>query len=381
MRLETKLIHAGEPRPRHGRAVSMPIYQSSTFEYPGTGPGDYHDIQYIRLNNTPNHAALHGKLAALEGTEAALVAASGMAAISSTLFSILEAGDHVLAHDGLYGGTCDLLTNDLPRLGITTTFVDASRPETWANHVTPRTRVFYVETITNPLVQVVALDEVARFARARGLVSIIDNTIATPVNYRPAEHGFDLIVHSATKYLNGHNDLVAGVVAGRAELVGAVKRKADHLGGALDPHACFLLQRGLKTLAVRVRYQNQSALELAGFLERHPRVRRVNYPGLPSHPGHARAGQWFAGSGGLLSFELEGDVAAAERFISRVQIPIHAPSLGGVETLITRPAVTSHAGMAPEVRQRQGISDPLIRLSVGLEATADLIEDFGAALT
>jgi len=380
MRLETKLVHAGEPRPLHAHAVSMPIYQSSTYEYAGAGPGDYHDIQYIRLSNTPNHAVLHAKLAALEGTEAALVAASGMAAISSTLLSILAAGDHVLAHDGLYGGTYDLLAGDLPRLGITATFVDASRPETWAAHLTPRTRAFYVETITNPLVQVVALDEVVRFARARGLVSIIDNTIATPVHYRPAEHGFDLIVHSATKYLNGHNDIVAGVVAGRAALVGAIKRTADHLGGALDPHACFLLQRGLKTLALRVRHQSQSALALARFLEGHPRVRRVHYPGLASHPSHARAGEWLTGGGGLLSFELDGDVAAAEQLISRVRIPIHAPSLGGAETLITRPATSSHAGMAPEARERQGISDRLIRLSVGLEAPEDLIEDLGAAL-
>jgi len=379
MRPETMLVHAGEPRPLHQRAVSMPIYQSSTYEYPET-LGGYHDIQYIRLNNTPNHAALHAKLAALEGTEAALVTASGMAAISSTLLSILEAGDHVLAHDGLYGGTYDLLTKDLPRLGITATFVDAGRPETWAAHTTPRTRAFYVETITNPLVQVVALDEVARFARARGLVSIIDNTIATPINYRPAEHGFDLIVHSATKYLNGHNDIVAGAVAGPAARVTAVKHKVDHLGGSLDPHACFLLQRGLKTLAVRIRYQNESALELARFLEQHPRVRRVNYPGLPSHPDHARARQWLGGCSGLLSFELDGGAAAAEQLIARVTLPIHAPSLGGPETLITRPATTSHAGLAPEVLRRQNISDHLIRLSVGLEATADLIEDIGAAL-
>ncbi len=379
MRLETKLVYAGEPRPRHEHAVTMPIYQSSTYEFAGA-TGSYHDMHYIRLNNTPNHAALHAKLAALEGTEAALVTASGMAAISSTFLAILEAGDHVLAHDGLYGGTYDLLSRDLPRLGITATFVDASRPETWAAAVTPRTRAFYVETITNPLVQVVALDEVARFARARGLVSIIDNTMATPINYRPAEHGFDVVVHSATKYLNGHSDIVAGAVAGRAELLGAIKHKLDHLGGALDPHACFLLQRGLKTLALRVRHQNESTLALAGFLAGHPRVRRVNYPGLPDHPDHARARQWLAGGGGVLSFELAGEVAAAQQLIARLSIPIHAPSLGGPETLITLPATTSHAGLSPEARRRQGISDHLVRISVGLEATADLIEDFGAAL-
>jgi cystathionine beta-lyase/cystathionine gamma-synthase len=379
MRVETKLVHAGEPRPRHGRAVSMPIYQSSTFEY--AGATDYHDLQYIRLNNTPNHAALHAKIAALETTEQALVTASGMAAISSTLLSLLAAGDHVLAHDGLYGGTFDLLTKDLPRLGITCTFVDANRPETWAAHVTPRTRVFYVETITNPLTQVVALDEVARFARERGIVSVIDNTLATPINFRPVEHGFDLIVHSATKYLNGHSDIVAGAVAGRAELVGAVKHKLDHLGGSLDPHACFLLHRGLKTLAIRVRHQCQSALEIASFLARHPAVAAVHYPGLERDPHHARARQWFAASGGLLSFELTGGVAAVERMFSRLTLPLSAPSLGGPETLITRPATTSHAGLSPDVRTRQGITDGLVRLSVGLESPQDLIDDFTAALT
>ena len=379
MRVETKLVHAGELQPRPERAVSMPIYQSSTFEY--AGASDYHDVQYIRLNNTPNHAVLHAKIAALEGTEQALVASSGMAAISSTLLSLVAAGDHVLAHDGLYGGTFDLLTKDLPRLGVSCTFVDANRPETWAAQVTPRTRLFYVETITNPLVQVVALDQVARFARERGMVSIIDNTLATPINYRPVEHGFDLIVHSATKYLNGHNDIVAGVVAGRAELVAGVKHKLDHLGGSLDPHACFLLQRGLKTLAVRVRYQCQSAQELATYLSRHPRVSQVNYPGLDRHPSHARAKEWFAGMGGLMSFELADGAAAAERLFQRLEIPICAPSLGGTETLVTRPVTTSHAGLAPDVRRRQGITDGLVRLSIGLENTQDLIEDFASALS
>lgn len=380
MRLDTKLIHVGEPRPRFGRAVAMPIFQSATYEYPEDGPGGYHDVQYIRLNNTPSHLALHGKLAALEGTEAALVTASGMAAISTSLLTVLQAGDHVLAHDGLYGGTYDVLAHDLPRLGITTTFVDASRPETWAAQRTPKTRAFYVETLTNPLAQVPALEEVARFSREHGLVSMIDNTVATPVNYRPAEHGFDLVLHSATKYLNGHSDIVAGAVCGRAELVGAVKRKLDHLGGALDPHACFLLQRGLKTLGLRVRHHTESALAIARFLAAHPRVTRVHHPGVPGDPSSERAARWLTGCSGLFSFELAGGVAAAEQLIARLTIPTHAPSLGAPETLITRPAVTSHAGIEPEVRRRQGITDALIRLSVGLEATEDLLEDFGAAL-
>jgi cystathionine beta-lyase/cystathionine gamma-synthase len=240
--------------------------------------------------------------------------------------------------------------------------------------------VFYVETLTNPLIQLVALDDVARFARDRGIVSVIDNTLATPINFRPVEHGFDLIVHSATKYLNGHSDIVAGAVAGSVARVTAVKHKLDHLGGALDPHACFLLHRGLKTLAVRVRYQCQSALEIASFLASHPRVVKVHYPGLERHPHHARARQWLAGMGGMLSFELDGGVAAADPLFGRLTLPLSAPSLGGPETLITRPATTSHAGLAPEVRHRQGITDGLIRLSVGLESTQDLIDDFAAAL-
>jgi cystathionine beta-lyase/cystathionine gamma-synthase len=379
MRVETKLIHAGELRPRPQGAVSMPIYQSATYEYGGAT--DYHDIQYIRLNNTPNHVVLHGKLAALEGTEAALVTSSGMAAISSTLLSILATGDHVLAHDGLYGGTSDFFTADLAKLGITCTFVDANRPETWEAQLTPKTRAFYVETITNPLVQVVALPEVARFAKAHGLVSIIDNTLATPILFRPAEHGFDLIVHSATKYLNGHSDIVAGVVAGSAQHVAAVKHKVDHFGGSLDPHACFLLHRGLKTLALRVRHQSASALEVATAIARLPAVKRVHHAGLADHRDHARAKQLLGGLGGMLAFELVDGVAGATRFLERMRLPVHAPSLGGPETLATRPATTSHAGLSPGARARQGITDDLIRISIGFEAVEDLVEDFTAALS
>jgi len=380
MRVETKLVHAGELRPRVRGAIAMPIFQSSTFEA-SPDATDYHDIRYIRLNNTPNHEVLNAKLAALEGTERALVTASGMAAISSVLLSLVGAGDHILAHDGLYGGTFDLITKDLPKLGITSSFVDAGKPDTWAAAVTPRTRVFYVETITNPLLRVLALDEVVAFARAKNLVTIIDNTIATPIQFRPAEHGFDLIVHSASKYLNGHSDIVAGVIAGRGELVDRAKHLLDHLGGTLDPHACFLLGRGMRTLALRVRHQAASALEVAKFFAGHPAVARVHYPGLPSHPDHARAQALLdGGCGGMLGFELAGGAAAADALFSRLAIAVNAPSLGGPETLVTRPAASSHAGLTPDERRRQGISDALIRVSIGLESPADLIEDFAAAL-
>jgi cystathionine beta-lyase/cystathionine gamma-synthase len=376
--IETKLIHAGEPEPLIAGAVAMPIFQSATFAY--SGEQNYHDLRYIRLSNTPNHEALHRKLAALENAEAALVAGSGMAAISATLLALLGTGDRLLAQDCLYGGTHDLLTADLPALEIGTDFIDPNNPASWRERLTARTRAIYVETVSNPLMSVADLKAVVDFTSAHGLVSIIDNTFASPMNFRPAEAGFDLSLHSCTKYLNGHSDIVAGAVIGRAELVGRVAHKLNHLGGVLDPHACFLLHRGMKTLAVRVRYQNESALKIARFLESHPKVRQVNYPGLESSPDHLRACELLDGFGGMLSFELEGGVAAADSFIERVTLPISAPSLGGVESLITRPATTSHSGMTPAQRAQAGIAEGLIRLSVGLEATDDLIEDFTRAL-
>lgn len=237
-----------------------------------------------------------------------------------------------------------------------------------------------METITNPLMQVGDLKGLADFAAAHGLISMIDNTFATPVNFRPTEWGYDISLHSCTKYLNGHSDIVAGAVIGKADLLAAIGHKLIHLGGSLDPHACFLLHRGMKTLAVRLRHQNRSALTIAGFLAEHAAVEKVNYPGLADQPGHGRASQLLDGFGGMISFELNGGLPAAERFMQRVTIPIVAPSLGGVETLITRPAVTSHAGMSPAQRREAGIGDALIRLSVGIEDTTDLIEDLDKAL-
>jgi cystathionine beta-lyase/cystathionine gamma-synthase len=293
---------------------------------------------------------------------------------------VLSAGDHLLAQDCLYGGTHDFLTRDFAALGLSYDFIDADDPASWRAKLRPTTRAIYCESMTNPLLQVADLEAVASFARAHGLVAMIDNTFASPVNFRPIEHGFDLSLHSATKYLNGHSDLVAGAVIGRADLVQRSTLKLNHLGGSLDPHAAFLLHRGLKTLALRVRCQNQSALEIARFLEGHPAVARVNYAGLESHPRHTRARRLFEGFSGMLSFEPAGGVDAAEAFERKVRLPVVAPSLGGVETLVTRPARTSHSGMAQEDRRRLGILDGLIRVSVGLEATGDLIEDFDQAL-
>jgi cystathionine beta-lyase/cystathionine gamma-synthase len=376
--IDTKLIHAGEPEPRIEGAVAMPIFQSSTFEY--TGQKSYHDLRYIRLNNTPNQVVLNAKLAALENAEAAMVTGSGMAAISATLLTMLAGGGHLLAQDCLYGGTHDLLAQEFPGLGSEVDFIDGDNPGSWREMLRPNTRAIYVESISNPLLQVNDLQAAADFAAENGLVSIIDNTFASPLNFRPGEIGFDLSLHSGTKYLNGHTDIVAGAVIGRRELVENITHKLNHFGGSLDPHACFLLHRGLKTLAVRVRHQNESALKIARYLEQHRSVARVNYPGLESHPNHIRACELFDGFGGMLSFELEGGVEAADRFIERATIPISAPSLGGVETLITRPATTSHAGMSAEDRARAGIGEGLLRLSVGLETSDDLIEDFEQAL-
>lgn len=376
--LDTNLIHAGEREPRIDGAVNLPIFQSSTYEY--SGDDSDQNLRYIRLNNTPNHQVLHRKLSVLENAEAALVTSSGMAAISTTLLSVLEAGDHLLIQDCLYGGTHTFIRDDFKAMGISYDFIDGQAPETWKRKLKPRTKAVYVETLTNPLLQIADHPAVTSFAREHGLISLIDNTFASPVNFRPAEWGFDLILHSCSKYLNGHSDIVAGAVIGRADLVERVALKLIRLGGTLDPHACFLLHRGIKTLAVRVRHQNAGALALARFLQNHPAVNQVNYPGLPNHPRHLEAKRLFDGFGGMLSFELNGDAGAAKRFLKKIRLGIVAPSLGGVETLLTRPATTSHHTLTPEARHRLGITDGLIRISVGLESIEDIQADLERAL-
>ncbi len=375
--IETKLVHCGE-RIVEG-AVCLPVFQSVTFA--SRGEDTYHDVRYIRLNNTPNHHQLHEKLAAIEGGEAALVTASGMAAIATSLLTFLRAGDHVLAQDCLYGGTHGLMTQELPALGIACDFIDGTDPDSWERLLRPTTRVIYVETMTNPLLDVADLPAVVHFARAHSLLSMIDNTFATPVNFRPLEMGFDLSLHSGTKYLNGHDDVVAGCVVGRGEHVERIRHRLNHLGGSLDPHACFLLNRGLMTLALRVRQQNGTALRLARFLAGHPQVERVIYPGLEHHPHHARATELFAGYGGVLGFEVRGGEEEAGAVLGRLRIARVAPSLGGVHTLVMRPARVSHAGLTPQERARLGIGDRLIRVAVGIESADDLCEDFAHALT
>jgi len=376
--IDTEAVHAGEPQPRICGAVAMPIFQSSTYIY--EGETEYHATRYVRLNNTPNHLVLHDKLAILERAEDALVTSSGMAAISTALLGLLRAGDHLLLLDCPYGGTRGFVVDDLPRFDIAYTFVDPEEPASWSAALRDNTRVIYMESITNPLMQVPDLRGVVAFARQHGLVSMVDNTLASPVNFRPAEIGFDLSLHSCTKYLNGHSDVAAGAIVGRASVIGTLRPLLNHLGGTLDPHACVMLHRGIKTLALRVRRQNDTALRIARFLDEQAAISVVNYPGLASSSGHARAAELFEGFGGMLSFDFTGGLPAALRFLQRVTIPLEAVSLGGVESLVIRPAVTAYANVAPEDRRRLGVTDSLVRLSVGIEDPDELVEDLRAAL-
>jgi cystathionine gamma-synthase/cystathionine gamma-lyase/cystathionine beta-lyase len=373
--LDTRAVHDGEPDPRIDGAVSLPIFQTSTYTH--EDPDD--TLRYVRYSNSPNHEALHGKLASLEGTDDALVTASGMAAISTALLTLLDAGDHLVAPRNLYGGTLDLFDDLLPQFNVGHTFLPEGGPEAWETAMEPSTSVLYVESIANPLLEVPDLEAMVDFAEANDLITVIDSTFASPVNLRPAELGFDVILHSGTKYLAGHSDLAAGVVAGPSEHVDPMSYTLKLLGGMLDPHACFLLHRSLKTLGVRVRQQNETAHAVADALDAHAAVDRVLYPGLPSHPDHDRAQALLDGYGGMVSFDL-APAASVDAFFDALTLPIRAPSLGGVETLITQPIHTSHKNVDPEAREDMGITEQFVRLSVGLEDPADLVDDLTTAL-
>jgi len=378
IRIETLAVHGGERRPGPDGSVVFPIYQGTVYTY--DDGASYHDIKYIRLNTTPSQKYLHDKIAALEGAEAAVATSSGMAAITTALHTLLKAGDHIIAGDTLYGGTHTFLTEHAPTFGWQVTFVDPGNPETFKPALKPNTKVMLVESITNPLMRVARHKEVVAFAKQAGLTTIIDNTFASPVNFRPLALGYDLAFHSATKYLNGHSDLVAGCLVGSKALIERVRETLNHYGGTLDPHAGFLLARGMKTLALRVRAQGANALALAKSLSAHPKVAGVNYPGLETHPDQKHARELLSGFGGMLSIRLKGGVPAAEKLVASLRIPTYAPSLGGVETLIVRPSLTSHAGMKREERLACGITDDLLRISCGIEAQEDLVEDFRQAL-
>jgi len=376
--IDTTLVHGGRPQPYVEGAVTTPIFQATVFELKDLAA--YPGLRYIRYANLPDLESLARRLALLEGGEEALLSGSGMGAISGTLLALLKQGDHVVASRGLYGGTRAVMTNELKRFGIKTDFVSLQDARILDQVVRPETRVIYTETIGNPLMNVPDLEGIAAFGRAHGILTVIDNTFATPLGYQPLAQGFDLCLHSATKYLNGHSDVLAGVVVGKQALVKRVQETHRRLGPALDPHAAFLLTRGLKTLGLRVRRQMKSAAALATFLEEQPEVTGVRYPGLTSHPDHDRAKKILAGFGGMLAFELEGGQASAARFLQALKLVTHAVSLGGLETLAVLPALSSHAMLTPEQRQKISITDGLVRLSVGIEDPRDLQQDLRQAM-
>ena len=371
--IETVLIHGGKREPLIEGALTPPIFQSSTYASAKWGKA-----KYIRFGNTPNHEELHARLALLEGSEAALVTSSGMAAIATAMFALLRPGDHLISHNSLYGCTYRLFEETLRPLGIETDYVDMTVEALDLEALRrPTTKAVYLEAISNPTLGIPDFDAVTDFSRGHGLTALIDNTFATPVNFRPIEAGFDVVIHSASKYLNGHTDLVAGVIAGRADFVEECRQTMLKLGAALDPHAAFLLQRGLKTLAVRVRQQNESAMAIARHLSDRPEVEAVRYPMLGA--GASRANRHLRGGGGVVSFDL-GDSQRALRFIHALSIATVAPSLGGCETLVMVPALLSHATLHAAERRAMGVTDGLVRMAVGLESATDLIADIDQAL-
>jgi cystathionine beta-lyase/cystathionine gamma-synthase len=375
----TRCVHAGQaPDPTTG-AVMMPIYATSTFVQ--ESPGVHKGYEYARSQN-PTRMAFERCIADLESGTAGFAFASGLAAIS-TVIECLDRGAHIIAVDDIYGGTRRLFTRVRNRSAdIATTFVDLSDPDALERAIRPETRMVWVETPTNPLLKLVDLEHIAQVAKRRGLWTVADNTFATPWTQRPLELGFDVVVHSTTKYLNGHSDMVGGtvVVGANAELRERIAFLQNAVGAISGPFDSFLALRGLKTLALRVERHCASALRIAQWLERHPKVRRVYYPGLPSHPQHALAVRQMRAFGGMISAELAGTLDDARRFLERCHLFALAESLGGVESLIEHPAIMTHASVPPEVRRALGISDTLVRLSVGIEDADDLIAELDAAL-
>lgn len=382
---QTRAIHTGEPL-RHGvgAAVGTVISRSSTFTFASTAEmkrwaeGKSQAYIYTRYGN-PTLTVVQEKIAALEGAEATIVTASGMAAISSSLLAALKAGDELIATRQLYGGAYRLMRDVLPNLGIRVHHVEADLAGV-ERLVNSRTRVLYVETPTNPTLRLVDLKKAVALARRHNLTSIIDNTFATPILQKPLELGFDMVVHSATKYMAGHSDLIAGASAGSRRWIDGVRHMVIDLGGSMDPEAAFLLIRGLKTIELRVLRQCENAMAVAKFLEGHPKVARVHYPGLTSHPDHKLAKQQMRGFGAMMAFDLKGGLPAARRFCDRTRLFLLAASLGGVESLVVLPIYTSHYNMSKEELARSGINSGTVRVSVGLENAADLIADLKQAL-
>lgn len=369
----TVCIHAGTHLDEATGGACSPIYTSTAFAFPNRDDANI----YPRYFNTPNQRVIARKLAALEQGEEALVFGSGMAAISTLLLAHLRPGDHAAFQADLYGGTHLLVTKELSRLGVEISFCRGVAE--FGSALRPNTRIIYVESPSNPLLRCVDLQAIASLGRERGVFTAVDNTFATPINQNPIPLGFDAVIHSATKYLNGHSDVNAGVIVSTGEEIRRLTEAATHYGGMLDAQACAQLERGLKTLALRVERHNENAGRLAQFLAEHPAVARVNYPGLRDHPDHLVAARQMRGFGGMLSFELQR-AEQVDSFLSRLTVILPALSLGGVESLVCVPSKTSHRSLTPDERQRAGLSDGLVRVSVGIEDIRDLVEDLTQAL-
>ena len=373
----TLAIHGQPARRSDWAPVVSPVYQTSTFTNP---VGSDETVMYTRYGNNPNQVGLAAKYALLEGAEAALFVSSGMAATALAHLAVLRPGDHLLSSSWIYGGTRRLFEEEFGRLGIDVTYVNPDQPRLWRRSVRKSTRAVFVETPTNPLMRVIDLTPMAQIARDGGFALLVDGTFASPINFRPLEHGADIVITSATKYLNGHSDIIAGAVAASGSIIEEITRLMMLWGQSIDPHAAWLVERGLRTLGVRMARHNTNGMSVAQWAEQHPGITRVHYPGLPSHPDHEFAAQILDGFGGMVGLELKGGVRAAERFLKRLKLITHAPSLAGVESLISEPRLTSHSRLTEEQRAKQGIPDGFVRLSCGIEEPEDIVADLEQAL-
>jgi cystathionine beta-lyase len=371
---KTTCVHAGTLFDEKTRGVNSPIYTSSSFEYL-----DLDEAVYPRYFNIPNSEALGKKIAALELAESGMVFSSGMAAITSVLFAFLSQGDHAIFQTGLYGGTFHLVTTELERFGIAFDISSDNEAGTFESLIKENTRLIYVETPSNPLLRITDLEAVGKLAGAHELISVIDNTFASPVNQTPHRFGIDVVIHSATKYLGGHADLCAGTATSSGDKILKIRDMARSLGGSLNAQSVYLLERSIKTLALRIEQQNRNAAFLSEKLAEHPAVTKVYYPGLKDHPGHEIARRQMSGFGGMLSFEI-WDLDPV-RFQRKLKLIRPSVSLGGVDTIICSPALTSHRHLSPQEKLKEGISDNLLRLSVGIEDADDLLKDIEQALS
>lgn len=387
----TLAVHAGEVRPFSRHALALPLLQTAAYTFEDTADlRQFMDArmwgladgrtEYGRYGN-PTVDQVERKLAELDGGGEAVLFSSGMAAMTTTLLALLRSGDHLLITEDAYRRTRQFCQTFLARLDIACTVVPPADFQALERALRPETRLILSESPTNPYLRVIDLHTLAQTARRHGVKTLIDATFASPINQRPLTFGIDIVLHSATKYLGGHNDLLAGVVTGSLDLMPLIRQALWVMGAVVDPHSGFLLNRGLKTLALRVQQQNATAQAVAEFLEGHPRVRRVWYPGLESHPDHRVAAAQMDGFGGVVSFEIDGDLQATSRFVDAVELPIIAPSLGGVETLIEQPALMSYYELSSEERLQVGIRDNLVRLSLGIEDQVDIVDDLEHALS